>query len=272
MAKNKAHANRSPAYPSISLEAAIEKAKIVWASENHNSAPISALLEHLGFSSATGTALRTIAALKQYGLLEDTGRGDDRKGQLTRLAKNIILDEREDSSERDSAIREAALKPKMHQHLWGKYKGSMPSDTTLRMYLLRDMRFSTAGANALLKEFKESKAFAKLDSYDNMSPTEDREDSGDDKQESTDLIGRASDVAVGDSPMTINVEGNVKTQTVLMPIQAGMKAAIQVPETMTEDQWDLMMNYIQNLKHAVVSNIAAETNGASSSDSSIPQP
>jgi hypothetical protein len=270
MANKKAHASRSPAYPSINLEAAIEKAKIIWESENHNSAPIGALLEHLGFSSATGTALRTIAALKQYGLLEDTGRGGDRKGQLTWLAKNIILDEREDSPERDSVIREAALKPKMHQHLWEKYKGSMPSDTTSRMYLLRDMRFSTAGANALLKEFKETKAFAKLDSHDNMSLTEDREDLENVKQESSDLIGGASDIAVGDSPMTINLEGNVKTQTVLMPIQAGMKAAIQVPETMTEDQWNRMMNYIQNLKHAVVSDIAAETNGASFSDSTIP--
>lgn len=266
MSQTKARAGRSPSYPNLNLQEAIEKAETIWAREGRNAAPISAIYGHWGFRGATGPALRAVAALIKFGLLEARGRKDSREACLTDLALGIILDDREDNSERDSAIREAALVPEVHRVLWERYEGKLPSNNTLTFHLQKDMRFSPIGADALIKEFRETIAFAKLDSYANIASVEDELVPDDTKQEHdpVDLLSKSSNVVLGSNAMSNKAE-TTPTMIVTMPIMGGLKAAIQVPESMSEQQWDHLMSMLNGMKPGLVA-ATIEPNGVSASE------
>src|SRR5437870_2499127 len=106
---------RSPSYPAIDLESAIERARELYAREGRNTAPNEAIMEHMGYSAKSGPGFGVLGALKRFGLLRAEGSG---KSRLSDLALRIILDEREDSSERDKAVKEAALAPAIHREIW----------------------------------------------------------------------------------------------------------------------------------------------------------
>src|SRR5207244_2704806 len=97
-------------------------------------------------SGAGGVVL---AALKKYGLITDDGSGANRRARLTDTALTILLDD-VGSSTRQAVIREAALKPAIHQEVWSKYAGSLPSDQSLRMWLIRDKAFTPSGADEFI--------------------------------------------------------------------------------------------------------------------------
>jgi hypothetical protein len=114
-----------------------------------------------GIGAKTGLALQTVAALGHYGLFEFHGSGDTRTVRLTEAALNILLDKQPVSPERDTLIRQAALKPPIHNELWQKWQDSLPSDATLETYLVRDKGFSENGARDLIEEYKSTIRFAK---------------------------------------------------------------------------------------------------------------
>src|SRR5438552_17689881 len=92
---------RSPSYPGIGLEVALERARSLYREEGRNAAPNEAILHHWGYGPKSGPGLVTLAALKRFGLLTGEGSG---KSRLSNFALRIILDEREDSPERAEAI------------------------------------------------------------------------------------------------------------------------------------------------------------------------
>lgn len=161
---------RSPSYPGINLERAIERAEAVYAKEERHPAPIDALLAHWGYSPRSGPGLVTIAALKKFGLLVDQGAGARREARLTDLALRIILDKREGSLDRKRAIQEAALRPGIHHELWEEYGGTLPSDTNLEYKLTVQRGFTAAAAKEFLRELRDTIEFAKLEESGTISP------------------------------------------------------------------------------------------------------
>lgn len=157
---------RSPAYPFISLEPAIKRAKEFYDKEQRNAAPLKVAVRHWNYEEKSSGGLQTAAALLNFGLLSDEGTGEKRKVRLTDNALRILLDDRMDSPERAEAIRTAALRPKIHQQLWKDYKNDLPSDANLKHRLILDWKppFLSNSADAFIKEYKDTIAYAKLDS------------------------------------------------------------------------------------------------------------
>jgi hypothetical protein len=153
---------RSPNYPVISLEEAIARAKRFRDVAGRGAIPVPAAAKAWGFSEKSSGGRMIVSALVKFGLLEESGRGANRSLRLAPLAFDILLDERPESEERAAAIRRAALTPKIHADLWSKWQANLPSDPDLRTYLLKDLRFTEAGVNDFIKEYKETIAFAKL--------------------------------------------------------------------------------------------------------------
>lgn len=168
-----AERQRSPRAPSIDLQTALERAKQFYAAEKGNAAPVDSALGHWGYKGRSGTALTTLASLKQYGILIDEGAGSKRMVRLSPSALQIIRDPREVSAERDLAIREAALTPKIHRQVWDEHPEGLPSDETLQWHLLNKHGFTDSGAREFVGQFRRTIAFAKLDE---SSPVE--EDAG----------------------------------------------------------------------------------------------
>jgi len=167
--KAKSKRTRSPAYPFISLPKALERAKVFYEVEKRHPAPFAVSVSHWDFKPKSSGGFQTVAALKQYGLMQDVGGGKDRKVQLTDPALRILLDQREESPDRNRAIKTAALKPKIHAEIWGKWGADLPSDGTLQTYLTLEKKFNDDSAGELIKIYKDTIRFAKLDESDKIS-------------------------------------------------------------------------------------------------------
>ena len=93
--------------------------------------------------------LQTFAALRAYGLIEDVGRAEERRIQLSDLGWRILHDTRADA--RQEAIREAAIRPRSIAEYAHKWLPSRPSDDECISELHLDRGFSPQAAKQYLK-------------------------------------------------------------------------------------------------------------------------
>src|SRR4051794_10580533 len=100
---------RSPNFPYIPLEQALERIRTVWDREGRQSAAPETLAGHWGYSEKSSGGRQTVGALRHSGLLE--GRGADLR--VTELAQSIILGE-PGSKQWLQDVQEAALSPAIH--------------------------------------------------------------------------------------------------------------------------------------------------------------
>src|SRR4051812_49081512 len=100
---------RSPAYPFINLGTAFRRAREFYSHEQRNAAPVRVAAKHWNYEPKSSGGLQTAAAMISFGLMEDEGTGDKRTLKLTKNALKILLDGREESSERDALIKQVAL-------------------------------------------------------------------------------------------------------------------------------------------------------------------
>jgi len=189
---------RSPAYPFINLEAAIKRAREFYEEEGRNAAPLKVAVKHWGYEEKSSGGLQTAAALMSFGLMQDEGTGDKRKMKLTSTALTILLDERPDSQAKAQAIKTAALTPKIHQQLWRRFRsGTNASDANMKHMLILELEppFNPKTAEIVIKEYKDTIAFAKPDSSAMVplaggdSRAEEEEVLGDESQGCTPKVG-----------------------------------------------------------------------------------
>jgi len=216
---------RSPKYPFISLEKAIERANELYIKDGMNTVGTAVAKDHWGYNPKSSGGLQTIGALNIYGLLESVGKGFDRKVKLTQLARRILLDKRETSPDRDKAIKEAALNPTIFLELYAKWQETGPqSDESLEHDLVFERNFNEKSVKDFIRIFKDTMLFAKLDGSATLS------DEGSDMQ---------------DEDLACEVE-----KTVIPPIQSkiGMRqdiftldegqVVLQYPSTMSPDSFE----------------------------------
>jgi hypothetical protein len=144
---------RSPSFPFISLPEALERARAFFDREHRHETEPEVAVRHWGYSPRSSGGNQTLAALRAFGLLEMVGEG---KVRLTERAVRILLDEREESPEREQLLRQAALSPALHSRIWERYKGVLPSDATLRLYLVADEGFNERSVDEFIAELKET--------------------------------------------------------------------------------------------------------------------
>lgn len=149
--KPKRGVHRSPNYPAFSLREAIEKARAVYDSEKRSFSTPEVIAKLLGYAQAVGgPGGRALSALRQYGLLEESGD----KAKISDLAF-ILVNYPPDSPERIQAIKKAVRKPALFNELLNEYKDSLPSDATLHSNLLR-RGFNPSVIDDVLKSFRDT--------------------------------------------------------------------------------------------------------------------
>jgi hypothetical protein len=170
---------RSPAYPYINLETALRRAKEFHDKENRGLAFMKVAAKHWGYEEKSSGALQTAAALISFGLMRDEGTGEKRKLQLTQTALRIILDTRADSSDREGAIKEAALSPKIHKELWKRFEPTVSNDQ-LRHTLILDWTppFNENSVDGFIREYRDTIAFAKLSESDKVASEDGKDGDG----------------------------------------------------------------------------------------------
>ena len=128
---------RSPAYPSMSLEEAVDAiAKI---EKVYRTTPVdrSEAAKLIGYSGLSGPAAKALAALASYGLLERAGKGEAR---VSDRAKAILYAESDE--DRREGLKAAALEPPLFRDLRDRFEaaiddGMLPESGVIR-YLERE--------------------------------------------------------------------------------------------------------------------------------------
>lgn len=139
--------DRSPNFPYIPLSLALQRAEEFYGKEKRGAAPFPIVASHWRLSAMSSSALQTAAALKAYGLMSDEGRGKARKLRLTELALRIILDNRPDSAEKLTYLRQAAHTPTIAEDIYTLWPDELPSPANLHHYLVLERKFNATTAN-----------------------------------------------------------------------------------------------------------------------------
>lgn len=142
---------KSPNAPAYSLQDCQEDARRIFRIEGQASLSRESIAEHLGLSSHSGPFNRKLSSLRQYGLLDPTGK-DFRVSDLF-----LRIDQSFDEEDRRRAIREAIGRPAIFQSLLAHYENSgLPSDLNLTNQLLLKYKFTKKNAETVAKAFLES--------------------------------------------------------------------------------------------------------------------
>jgi hypothetical protein len=148
--KSKRH--RSPGFPIIPIDDAITRLKIIYQHDKRSYTTADAILSHLGYGQKrSGTAGRVIAALKQYGLMEEQSG----KFRVTEAGFKI-LHLPEDSKERYELVKSAALRPPIFKKILAYYDGELPSDAALKSHLILNEGFNPDSVGQFIRCIRET--------------------------------------------------------------------------------------------------------------------
>lgn len=231
---------RSPGYPSIPLESAVEKAIQLWERENRHSVPIASASHAWDYQEGSSQTFSTVAALLKFGLLENTGTGKSREIKLTKEAIDIIV-LADNEPERKKLLADTAIAPQIHSDLWNHFEGSLPSDVTIKSYLIREKNFNPKFVDGFIDEYKESLEFGGLlgnDSNDAEDAVED-EDSGSDSEKQHQLKTRERFQNKGNKNMLAEYQ---------IPLGSNEAHLTFTGDDLVPEDFDALIDYVQLFK------------------------
>jgi hypothetical protein len=153
---------RSPNYPMIGLEKALDRAQTIQVQARHHFMPIS--VAYTAWNYKRGAGNQTVAALRAFGLIETQGEAEARQIRLTDMAKRILGN----APDRAELLKVAALKPDLHKDIWDKYEADPPADPIIREYLVWERNFNEDFVDSFIAQFRGTIAYAKLDLSDKI--------------------------------------------------------------------------------------------------------
>lgn len=162
--------HRSPNYPAVGLQKALERTETLKKSAGRHAVPVN--VAHKLWDYRKGAGDQTVAALKAFGLVDVEGAKDKRQILLTDAAIRMLGN----APDKAELLKTAALKPEIHKQIWTKYGGELPSENAiLKEYLLWERKFNEAFVDSFIEQFRSTIAFAGLALSDKLA-AEDQSD------------------------------------------------------------------------------------------------
>ena len=153
---------RSPAYPGLDLKQALEKAKALNDAEGKYAVPMAPAFAAWGYGAKSSGGREVRAALKYFGIITVEGDNETGKVKLTEKALRVLLDEREDQTEKRTLIREFALTPAIHKRLVEQFPDGIKSPATAEHFLVFDEGYNKSAAAEIVAEFQATAIYAGL--------------------------------------------------------------------------------------------------------------
>lgn len=246
---------RSPNYPIIDLETAISKVRTIKDREGgaHPSS-LRVVLKHWGYGIKSGRGLQLLAALRQYGLVDIKGVGENREVSLTTLAQRILYFDK-DSQKYQTEIQKAALNPIIYMEMWGKFKGA-GSDASLEEFLIfgRDTPFNEKAALDLIQHYKATIEFANLGGSAIL--TEHDEDKKNDIEEQEPMETMLGTHEKNNPPIHHNPNGEPKTK-IDFPVKISdkMMVNLQIEHPLEDEDLRDFLSAIEALKPGILMSV-----------------
>ncbi|MGC1909815.1 MAG: hypothetical protein WA809_09490 [Candidatus Dormiibacterota bacterium] len=256
--KTKRPTDRSPSYPGVALDRALERAQEFYDQERQNPALVEVALRHWGYKPKSGPGTVTLAALRKFGLLTYEGKGPSLKARLTEDAIGILLRQANDP-QRVTAIQQAALRPTLHKELWDRYHGQWPSDTSFALDLRRERHFTESGASEFIAQLKRTMDFAGFRKGGNL-PDEEAE-----KASIPEVTAPMSSSPAAPSYQATAIPAEPplgpaptrELRSYAIPFPDGRQGVLQVPANLSEESWELMVAVMKAMKPGIVLKQAA---------------
>lgn len=238
---------RSPAYPTIDLRQAIEKIERLYESEHRTAAPMEAIASAWGYSRASSALASAIAACKQYGLLDESGRGDDRLIEVSDRGFDLVVEPR-DSPRWIEAVTAAAAGPSIFVELSTQF-GGHGSDANVRAFLLRK-GFNAKATKPCIRNYRRTTEFANSVG----SGQSDVVESGLSSDTEVHRIMVQNTALQGPSAGFMPTNKDVLPLTVVMA--DGSNRVVYIPK-MTEDMFDQFKSLLDMYRNGIVIREAA---------------
>lgn len=185
-AKRRVH-GRSPPFPFIPLERAVERVEKLLEYSKGHPVRLASAVTAWGYQPKSSGGSQTIAALKSFGLITDSGSNEDRKVVVSDLARRLLRAPPPDV--RRELLRKAALSSKVIAEYWLEWNNDRPPDSDCRWELVDNRGFTDEAATKFLQVYDSTIAYAGLggsdtvvDEADDVPPSLTVEDSPVEKQ------------------------------------------------------------------------------------------
>lgn len=146
--------DRSPTFPFIGVDTALDRARVFYEQYGKNPARVDNVGTVWKLAKGSSGLLRTVSALKAYGLINDEGSGSSRKVTISESAIRALKDQR--PGERERAIQQAVHRPKLLAEFIGRWGARRPPDHECISDLHIDRGFTEKGAQLFLKVYDEA--------------------------------------------------------------------------------------------------------------------
>lgn len=234
---------RSPSYPAIDLERAVDRVRTIFEKEKQYPTPVMTVVSHWKYKTVDGNARLVLAALKKFGLLEVlSGKGNLARYKVTDLAIKVL--NHPDEKIRLQALQEAALTPTIHREFWTQYGDNLPSEETLKWNLTRDLKFTDRGAREFIDEYQATVKYAQLASTSSLAHLDDLPDYQSISTVKSPTSERLSEVMPTDK---------LRNREFAIPLPGDKYVTITGPFPLNELGWNQLIAVLQVMKPGLIS-------------------
>lgn len=239
--------HRSPNYPGVDLENAIESVTTLYGMVKRGEFTLEDATKAWGYTSASGPVRVRMAALRQFGMLSGK-RGEN--PMLSRIGLTFVI-RNQSSREYQEALRYAAMNPP----LFAKAMETKPnaSDNALREWLLMDENFSDEGASRFVEVFRNTIRLAALDDNDVISGL--TEDESWLESEDTPMVSTPTNTEHEPISTLVQEAPRLSAEHTRVPLRllgGSLTVAVELPTSMTERAWEQMISMLNALKPGYV--------------------
>lgn len=162
--------DRSPAFPYIGLAKAVERIEKIYEKAKRYDVRVADIAGDWKLSPKSSSTDRNVAALLSYGLVEESGSGENRKIKLSEIGSRILADTR--PGVREKLLAEAALKPIIVADYARRWADGRPDEAHALSQLKFEGGFTEEGAAQFLRVFDETIRFTNESEADKFTANE----------------------------------------------------------------------------------------------------
>ncbi|MFG1320592.1 hypothetical protein [Xanthobacter autotrophicus] len=165
---------RSPAYPYIALDLAVERTRAIYAAIRDHAQPREVVAKAYGKPVTSSATIQTFATLLQYGLLENVAGPTGRRMRVSPLAQGMFNAHAPEEKIKQ-ALKKAAFNPPIFAEIWSRFGDTAGLNDSVPLYYLTSERgvehegavFTEKAASEVLRVYRATLSYAGISGHTN---------------------------------------------------------------------------------------------------------